>query len=189
MQVFDTDIDAGSTSFVGAVEEVIAATGLANPALVAMELPLARIEVIEAANLAEVLTELRLTLHAVESRVLNAATLVALDLFDVFRIESMWPNLAYLLRSAVLRSLLPLGNRLHSLSVLHIVAVFARVEELTDLTLQRASSIVVTAYVLGGLSGNFIYILFFEVKILLFSAADSIKLFGIFAIHFLENQR
>ena len=176
MQVFDSDTNAGSAGFVGAVKEIMATTGLAHPALVAMELPQVRIEVIEAANLAEVFTELRLALHAVESWVLNAAALVALDLFNVFRIESVRPNLASFLRTAVLGCLLLLlGHHLRGLSVLLIVTVFARVEEATDLTLQRTSSIVVMAYVHGGLSSNSIYILFFEVKVLLFSA-DSIKL-------------
>ena len=94
MQVFDSDTDTSSTGFVGAVKEIFATAGLAYSALMAMELPQACVEVIEAANLAEVFTELRFALRTVKSRVLNAATLVALDLFHIFWIESVWPNLA-----------------------------------------------------------------------------------------------
>ena len=106
MLVFESDIDAGSAGFVGAVKEIFTTTGLAYPALVAMELLQARVEVIEAANLAKVFTKLRLALHALETWVLNAAALVALDLFDVFRIESVRPNLASFLRTTILGCLL-----------------------------------------------------------------------------------
>ena len=177
VQVLDSDTHTSPASLIQAVKEVFSASRLADTTLITMELLFTRIEVIQAANFTEVLPELDLAFDAELLRLLDEGTLVAFNFFDVLWVEFVRARCTSLLLSfrrrpiilvllvVLRRPILP--HELLLLCHLLVMTEATRVENLADLALQSALSVIVEAGQLGCLPGESFHILLLEVSLVI----------------------
>lgn len=174
VQVLDFNAYASAASLETTVEKVISTSCFADAALVAVELLFRRVKVNKAAYFAKVFAELDFALHAVEVRILDAGTLVALDLSDVLLVELMRANghLRRFLISVVVRDS---KRRSYDYSLVPLVVMTnsARIELLTYFTFERTFALVVVTDIPGGCTGDTIDILLPPVK--LFASSELVR--------------